>query len=440
MKKYEKMLCMLLAAVFLLCCLPGCGDKQPDSTGNGTTDTTGTTGATIGETNGPGEVILPTTPENPGNDLIDYDPEREIYFFSGGNDFTIYEGYTTLPGYSLYIMSQNELDVSSIQLSVPVQSNYATSVKQLELMGTDDSGSLYHGFETVFPYELYQCYLGKDFARLLALKKEYQQFQNAYESGECTWEEVNAAQKAYNDYQSAELDAYEQLTMADLPQFYLYMVSASFLDAFVADEAFSRVELAIGDQSYQLDIGEVRLRKNMSLPAELDWSRGDYNATHGIFGSAWGPSVYNDGLHYVDCYFSFTATEPMLLTELVLDNPNQRLEKVWVRIRTADGLQSHRQWDMSEPVEIYPGDIVRISIAYHHDNLSVLASRTKLWGFLIYECADGTVCKISECDIHNGGINFYEMYAIIFDGLDMESYYRDYYYPTYEPWRQEIAN
>jgi hypothetical protein len=95
-------------------------------------------------------------------------------------------------------------------------------------------------------------------------------------------------------------------------------------------------------------------------------------------------------------------------------------------------------WDMSEPFELMPGDRVMIHIAYRDKTLHSLSYATKVWGYLIYEWDEGTSCKLSECDVRTAAAsNFYEMYALIFEGLDLESYYRDYYYPKYESWRYD---
>ena len=235
------------------------------------------------------------------------------------------------------------------------------------------------------------------------------------------------------------MEAYLQLNKEDLPKFYLYFVYAQFPDGFQSGETFNQVGLAIGEQIYSLDVGEVRLCSSIAFPADLDWNRGDYSfATHGVFGSGWAPQSYNDGLHLVTGYFSFTATEYMELKDVVLENPSQTLEKVWIKMLTAGGIDIYQEWNMSEPFEIHEGDQVQIDIAYRQETLTELSYHTKLWGFLVYDYGDGTACKISECDISTG-INYYEMYAIIFDGLDLESYYRDYYYPTYESWRLEMG-
>ena len=107
-------------------------------------------------------------------------------------------------------------------------------------------------------------------------------------------------------------------------------------------------------------------------------------------------------------------------------------------ISAANGLSSDFYWDMSEPLEIYAGDLVAIDLEYYDPAAVYIDYETALWGYLIYEYEGGTACKSSQCMI-SSGINFYELYAMVFDGIDMEDYYWDYYYLFNQPWRYDTA-
>lgn len=432
-------LSIILAAAMLLSALAGCTvpaeTTHPAETGENPSASVNNTGGSAATTV-PVEPVIPSTPENPGNTLVDYDPERDIYFFSDAHNFTIYQKYGGFTAYMMYIVSKNELDLESMELSIPVEATYAVKKRQMQLESVTNGTPR----STQFPYWLYQCYMGKDFAKLRELDQTAAALSAAVETGECTPEEAAAAYDAYVAYSDAEWEAYGKLTEADLPQFYVYHIGADFNGGITAEEVFNQVELTVGGEKYTLPVGECRLGQGVTLPAELDWYRGDYTyATHGILGSGNAPTPYNDGLHRVSSYFSFTVKENMTVTDLVLENPNQKLEKVWINMVTYDGLSYIGEWDLSEPLELYEGDRITFDIAYREEGLEDLSYHTSVWGFLIYECDEGTFCKLSECNISTD-MNYYEMYAIIFDGLDLEGYYRDYYYPTYEPWRQEITN
>lgn len=458
-----KKISVILVVALLLSAMAGCTESG-DLTGTAkTTDTTNTTG-TVGtggvpssssentgsnassssSTGTPVDPILPTTPENPGSSLVEYDPDREIYIFSAGHNYATWESYNGLPSFQMHIMSKIPLDLNTMELTIPVETVYTVSKREIPLQGFAEKGT--EARDDQFSYELYQCYLGKDFAKLREMELAADALWDAANNKELTgealtaaWDAYWAAEEAYEAYRDAEWAAYSNLTLEDIPKFCVYYVNVYFDDV-EKDEVFTNVQLTVSGKVYDLDVGECRVCKRGTFPAELDWSRGDYTAvTHGIFGQGNAPLPYNDGIHRVNYYFSFEVKEYMCITDLVLDNPGQRLEKVWINLTTYDGLHYSGEWDLSEPLELYAGDRIIIDIAYRQEGLEGLSYYTNVWGFLVYECDDGTFCKLSQCNI-SLNINYYELYAIIFDGLNLESYYRDYYYPTYEPWRQEITN
>lgn len=443
----KRILCVGIALALVLVAFAGCQQngttKNTVSNGEGTTVSTSEqlssgVNSTMNGTQ-PSEPVVaipPTAPDDPGNTVIPFDPDREIYLLYENMDLTIYKSFSSMPSISVYIFSKNELDVSAISLELSAQSDYAISVGEAALDGILVEGI---GGRTHFTYALYQCYMGKDFAKLWELEKTYNACYDAYfEEEEISYEEYKAAEQAYRSYRDAEMDSYLHLTKDDLPGFHVYYASATFLGEFF-EETITEVQLRIGDQIKDLTLGEITITKETpSFPVELDWYNGGGYAYDGIMGSGNGPPPYNDGIHRIEGYFSFTAEHAMTLTDLKLDNSNHKLVGVWIDLVTADGFSISGQWDMSEPYLLMPGDRVRIHVAYQDEGVTSLSYATKVWGYLIYEWDKGISCKLSECDVRAAArLNFYEMYALVFEGLDLESYYRDYYYPKYEPWRYD---
>lgn len=457
----KKMLCYFLLCAVVLGLIAGCISAPTDTTGpsdpasmDGTPGTQETIcpGFTVPtydletlptidrepiDPTDPVVVVPPTSPENPVDTVIPFDPDRDIYLLCTDMNLTVYDGFTSMPSISLYIYSKNELDVNAISLELSVQSDYITSVGEITLDSIATEGT---GQRTEFTYELYQCYMGKDFAKLWELEKTYWACYDAYfNKGEITSDEFHAAEQAYIAYRDAERESYLRLTKADLPSFRVYYVSVSFYGENFVEEIITEGQLHIGDRVHAVTLGEIRLTKERpDFPAELDWYNGGGFATDGILGSGNSPRPYNDGIHRIEVYFSFTTDHYMLLTDFKLDNPNHKLEAVWIEMVSPGGFSYSGLWDMSEPFELMPGDRVMIHIAYRDEAVNSLSYATKVWGYLIYEWDEGTSCKLSECDVRTASAsNFYEMYALIFEGLDLESYYRDYYYPKYESWRYD---
>ena len=431
----RRSICVLLSVFLLLSLFSGCingSEKNPTST----------VGSSLSETTQPGQSnsIAPTPPANPQNPIDAYEPNRDIYIMCGQHNYTIYGNYAVVPGFYFYIYSKTPLDTEQVDLSLPIQSPYTVKIREQKLEGIkkDQSATdIYPGSYTLtqFPYYLYQIYRGKDFAEMARQMDAYRTATEDLKNGKITHNEYQQIQKEYESNRDAEMEDYRQLSKQEmLPEFYVYLLGAMIDTMNMVEESFTTADVIIGDEVYHLDTGEMHLRKDLDFPAELDWFKGASVACDGILGNGNAPYPFSNELHRVSMYFSFTAKESMTITDLILDNSNQELVNVWVHITTDDGFYSEIEWDMKEPIEIYEGDRVWIDIAYREKNMDRIAYTTKVWGFLIYDYEGGTACKLSECQV-DPSWNYYEVYAMVFDGLDLESYYTDYYYPMFETWR-----
>lgn len=442
----RKMICLIVVLALFFCGMAGCVQNQP--TNGETTNGEVATGSensqrptNNSETNAPSStpvvVIPPTAPENPGNTLIPFDPDREIYLLYANQNVTIQKDFTSLPSISVYIIAKDELDTNEISLELPAQSDYFASAGEIKLNGFAEADSA--ASRDQFSYALYQCYMGKDFAKLWELEKAYNACQAAYEKDEIGLDELMTAQQTFQNYRDAEKESYCGLTAGDLPNFHVYYANVMFLGGELFEETITQAQLRIGSQTHTLILGEITIKTQPNFPAELDWYNGGGYAYDGILGSGNDPLPYNDGIHRIESYFSFTAEHVMTLTDIKLDDPDHQLVAAWIEVSSASGGAIYELWDMNEPFLLMPGDRVKIHIAYREEAVTSLSYATKVWGYLIYEWDKGTSCKLSECDIRTAGdMNFYELYALIFEGLDIESYYRDYYYPKYESWRNEM--
>ena len=356
----------------------------------------------------------------------------------------------------MYIFSKKPLNVDSISVRVPISYYYSVSVRQIELGGIEKNVNQMNEQQYQqknFSYPLYLAYCGKDFQKLAELKHRADQLQklldeyrNLYysnqidqETYQMVSEDQQSAYKEYQEYLNAEWSDYLALTKQDLPQFYVYSVSIHFMNfenlgaKLEKEETFTQIEVTIGDKTYVQDIGKVTLIKDWELPAPLDWETAN-DATAGIMGHANSPMLYNDGIHRIEIFFHFVADRYKLLEELVMLNPAQKVERVWLRIKPKGGSSIVVEWDMSEPYEIYPGDDVTVYAAYSDENLETIGYQTMTDAYLLYTTDGESFCKFSHSCISLSG-SYYLWYAVLFDGIDLESYYWDYYYQFYEPWR-----
>ena len=453
----KKMLCYFSVCAVILTFLACCTTKEP--TINNATTTVPQTATT--DTSGempfelPPQNPIPTTQREKTGALVEYDPNRELYILTGHNNIIYYLGEACITHYSFPIISKNPLDIDSISVDIAIEHSYTVKIREISMDGIADSeeGELpaeCKGYQ--FPYELYQCYKGKDFQKLAELHWNWQYWIQVMSMCNELIEEEAITQElwdsyytqfqtvygAYQDYLKAELEEYRALKKEDLPTFYVYSVRIYFDPNAEPkpNETFSEITLTVGEQTYYQQIGQITVtNEKRTVMDQVDWHNDYENADDGIFGQSMGPLPYNDGLHYAPNYFHITVDRYKALTILALDNPAHQLEAVWIALKPEGGSWSTYKWDMSEPFELYPGDEVQIGIIYRDSSLEgFLGYQTKLDGHLEYESDGKTWYKVCNCYVSES-MNYYALYALIFEGVDLESYYWDYYYVFQEDWR-----
>lgn len=402
---------------------------------------------------------LPTVEREKTGLPVEYDPNRELYILTNRNEI-IYANKWGNNTYSFSIYSKKPLDVNSISVKIPISNYYSVTVRQRELGGIKQETSnkldeRAYDSGNSFSYPLYLAYRGKDFRKLAELYDKYMQLEelkqryiNMWMNNQITREQYELATAPYEvakeefyAYRDAEWEDYLALTKQDLPQFYVYTVVIGFKDlgnlgtALEQEESFTQIEVTIGDETYVHDIGKITLIEDWQLPAQLDWKVG-FTGIAGTLGTIYGPNLYNDETHCLEMLYHYTADRYELLEELVTLNPTQTVERVWLRIRPKGGSAVVVEWDMSEPYEIFPGDDVTVYASYRDENMDTLGYRTVVASYLLCTSDGESYCRFAYCDTVARESD-YLAYAILFDGLDLESYFWDFYYLIYEPWRYD---
>lgn len=416
----KKTLAVILASVMLLCGLSGCGQTLPTVT---STLSSGTAG------------IDPEPPEAPGNRYADYDPDREIYITAPNAYFSYYELYSRNHSVRFYILTKEPLDPEDIEVSIPCRSPYKVSVFEMEDLrdtqyarGFDIESSF--DVSTWLPYYVYQCYRGVDFKKLKQLYDgTYGREDFPGASSEDSTGATEAEKITYNEYLNAELEHYKALKPEDLPEFYAYMVDVFLAAGETYDETIREMEVRVKDSSYHFDIGEVNL------------ITGDQFALDEPVLSISGPTgqfqqLYNDGLGKIWMMFAFTAEEDMVLTELEFLDDDFEILDLYVTIMNGNQITNFF-WDGSTPIDIVAGDEFYMDLIFRNEHTDELCYNVKLHAILHCETASGSACMWEENYLTPINLNLHELYAITFDGIDMESYYRDYFYPVCESWREE---
>ena len=386
-------------------------------------------------------------PENPGNALVPYDPAREIYFYGCENvNSTIYLEDSLDNSLFFYVISKKPLNKDAIQVSLPIENAYTYVVYDW----SQDSSfheTFYTGLEegqeygsvssdSWLPYYVYQNYIGVDFEQLGAKWQLYlDEVQKRSDAGEMTASEAEMA--AYNEFvtmRDAALPSFKALKSDETRDFYVYSVSVIFQNEKerAVDEVVTGLTVTIEGTQYTPFTGEVHLipstrpisyerRKSMSIPMI----------------STRGTGLYSDGIGRLITH-SFTAEEDITLMEYMVWEDQFSVLDLIVTISSNTGNSANFYWDGSSPIDIGKGDRVSITVIFHNPNMENFSYYQKMHSELIYSVGDQLYSEVTEMSCSSTTTtNLHELYAIIFDGVDMEHYYRDYYYPTSEDWIAE---
>lgn len=402
---------LLTVLALMLVCLCGCVRSED-----------------AGETTVPTETdpsTVFTTPEDPGSSLIEYDPDREVYFTFHNCDYTIYLDDSWVPYLQFYIISKEPVDLGTLKLSIPISARYTIAYKEevdLNIGIADSTDPAVRSWrQEAFPYYLYLCYKGIDFKEIGELREN---------DPEAYSEKVAQLSSYANEFNG--------LTPEDLPQFHVYAINVQFDSETATDESFSELDIRIGDQVYHEEIGTVRLKKTIPFYIQYDWELVAENVDDGICGYGIEPTPYFDGLHKITAFYNFTVDYTKKVTSLSFLNKRIQFVDAIVHVTSADGTYMEYNWSGEDPLYFYPGDDVFMDVIVRIPDSDQLDQTLKVWGVLEYECEYGTYHKLSEAHVRRS-INFYELYAMVFDGLDLEDYYRYYYYPENydEQWRND---
>ena len=339
--------------------------------------------------------IRPLPPENPGNSLIEYDPDRSIYIGSEHVYMDYYIGFTKLPSFYFYIFSRQPLDPDSISVTFPVDLPFVVTVndqrvEKKTMAMVEKTGGL--GY-TSMPYHVYQAYRGAD--------------------------------DVYADF--------ERLRSADLAEFHVYSVVVGLFNIRELDETVTmdKLDVTVGDEVYEAKLGRVRLLPAEEFPADYPVVMGK-----GITGN--NCQLYNDGLSDLANVFEVNnAQEDMTITNLYMVEEESRILDISVLLKS-DGTNVQMQWDGKTPIHVYKGDSIEIDVIIKNPHTAKLLNYVMCHTVIEFLNSNNEkVCAVNT-QVGSEGRNLYEHYAIIFDGLNLEPYYRNPVYQLTFPWIYKI--
>lgn len=355
----------------------------------------------------PEEELYLTEPKDPVSDIVEYDPERTLYVALSERAEAVFSGengwQTTI---FCHIISKEPVDLDSIAVHNSLAREcLVTDAKQLSIRrDTEYTAETETG--QVFPYYLYQVYRGVDF----------------------TDEEA----------QDDVLEDYKRLRAEHLPEFYAYSLMLKLTgDAVTTQTELTQIEMTVQGQSFLLDPGTIIIYPPEEDPyADVTWEQYLPLVTGVTNGVGHMQQPYHDGmaeLPVMDVIFDRAVT----ITGAQVYCPGLEILDWKVQITSAKDDTMDYYWDGKTKIYIEAGDRLVMTLYFKNETLHQIL----LGGWQVnvkIDCTENGEYRYMVAQWRNSTtLNAYEEYAMIFWGLDMEPYYRDYYYQSNELWRKD---
>lgn len=399
-----------LLTLLLLMQICGCtSGKKGDATGSQTT------GESIPK--GTYSNIVPTaSPE----------AAQEDYFFLCGEydlDFYLNTAFNCI---MIPVVSRTPIDTSAVEITLPLDIDYEVYFNEVLLTGD---------YAQYFDYYLYQCYRGLDWGKVAELFDAAREASTALEGSKDA--DRAALQQTVDDYW-AYTDQYSQdydsLTQEQYPKFYAYEVLINFYYDYdnPQDDSFTYMDVSWPGVSFRAECGEVRFHKeNMydEIPKEIG---GLEQISYGVRDTASSP--YSTG-SVTTLVANFETEDDITLTRGYFYGDAEKISQIRVNAasqeQNADGAPVRSMdylWDGQTPLPVEGGLTVQLYATFTDRRLQAMVPEGKLYFFLEYEYQEEQSVSITELGLHRNA-NFYELAAIYLDGIDVRSYYEQFFYP-----------
>ncbi len=445
-KAHQKVVAVLLLCGLALCACgtPQSGEPSGTSAGGESVgapsegaDGAVETSAEPSEENSSGESSAPAAdaeeiaryaqyfvPRTEGNGLIDYDPDRTIYFSCQNWDYDYYVRSTGSQEKMFYILSTEPLDVEGATMTIPIQSSYRSQIvdwsagdlQKTELTSTEGKG---------MPFDLFLCYKGIDWKRYRELEDGTDVAYDQYKAGEITEEEYHAALDAYWNLNDAYWEEFESLPPEALPKFYVYFASFRLTKETLVDESFRYIDFQIEGKLYHQEIGEVRIHTE-KLPNGEDI--GFRSMGLGITKDCPCPYVDEAGAGTISMEMeeSMTIKKVYEYTGKELTYANVRIYQSWEDYKAREKPYLDFDWDMETPFRAEKGNYVEIDVVFRDERLKQLEYSGYVYLYLEYSFDGEDYSSLAwYTNVHREsdtiwGSNW-TRYALVFSGLDMRA-------------------
>ena len=446
--KKQKSLSIMLATLVLCLLVGGCAVPLLEETDTTATQASGTltdeslvslSGAKFFPAEYTPEVILP-----------EYDPQREVYFDCHGWDYDFYpNGSHSYVRFA--ILTKNEFSSEEIQVSLPLESGYTVQITQEVLFHRPEWLAYDQYVYGGMPFHVYQVYQETDWAELASLWLAAEEarltietkWPDGYVSNNPPAEAIPLEQviAAYSTAMNASRETYYAMTEEDFPDYHCYIVVINFDLHNLVEESCHTATITIGDTTYTEEIGEIRIHTAYK-PAN-DRSRGIEKYLYGAAFNQhdpWGGGLACGGGHH------FETLDDVTLLGFRIEGMDAQVVGAQVSVSrngydslsVLDDTYHSFKWNLATPLEITDGCGVQLDLVVSSPEWTKFEYGGFADIYLDYEVRGQQYSYCLSADMTRDRAPW-ETAAIVFDNLDIASYYTDYYIPCGETWRELIS-
>lgn len=372
-----------------------------------------------------------------------------IYFYAGNDYYDLYPSCSWTPGPEIQLFSREYINPKTIQVTADIQADYQVYVHEqsierslisYKIVEEADGRRLDAMSEGMFPLYLYQSYAGMDWTELA---NRYQTWLNTPEYDEeedGEQDKKKAAWKAFNNMETDYVEEYMSLTAEDLPVCYYYTIQFCIMNA-QEEETLRTLHVTIGETTYDVDIGQINIRPTPSIENAdqlLEFFNKRIYLTNNF--------PYGEGIE--TCMSAvYRVTETVTLTGLNFwENSLSTAQILDVIVSIGDldtdvGTEwaTSIKWDGKTPVLLEQGKYVGLVITFQDDRLKEINYHSKLYPVLELEYDGKSYQMIEEIPMLRLYGDIWLQYAMGLDGLDMESYFNDYYYKLIDTRHSQVS-
>ena len=315
------------------------------------------------------------------------------------------------------IISRTPIDPEQVEVVLPLEHiHYQVWVSQIQ---PDISIDLY----------LYKCYENWDWAAA-----EKAQRLEEKKTEELTQEET-ALLEDYRKKNWEIMERYFKLSEDNLPgslsDFYCYtvLIKFSYSADTMQEETVSYMDISWPGVSFRQDCGTIRF----CYGKKTDYGTQGSSAYKQVFVGSRGGAGVPYGFNHGSMPFLFVVQKDMVLEKFSFLNEETQLKRVFVIIQSKEG-KLEFNWDGQTPVPVNAGAEVDLWAVFTDPRIEPEVTAGRVTARLNYSCDGAQGAWVEDLDLDRSGyMNWYELAAIYFDGVDVLKYYREYYDPYLGP-------